>query len=90
MNMNQNRNVTVIDVRTPQEYRQGAVEGSINIPLNEIEKRIEEIRQLKGPIILCCASGARSGEAEEILNAGGIECENGGPWFFVAQQLLAQ
>lgn len=88
--MNQNRHATVIDVRTPQEFHQGAVEGSINIPLDEVEARIEEIRKLEGPVILCCASGSRSGLAEEILTASGIACENGGPWFFVAQQLLAQ
>jgi len=38
------KNITIIDVRTPQEFAAGHVEGSINIPLQELPQRIEEIR----------------------------------------------
>lgn len=71
---------TVVDVRTPAEFRGGHVAGSINIPLQEITTRLEEIRNLAQPIVLCCASGNRSGQAEGFLRAQGVECTNGGSW----------
>jgi phage shock protein E len=74
---------TIIDVRTPGEFMGGNVVGSINIPLNELAQRIDEIKQLQQPIILCCASGARSAQATAFLKGLGIECENGGSWLTV-------
>ena len=71
---------TIIDVRTPMEYLLGHVQGSINIPLNEISNRIEEIKSMAHPVVLCCASGSRSGHATSILKSQGIPCENGGSW----------
>lgn len=74
------RNKTIIDVRTPVEFRAGHVPGSINIPLNEIQQHVEEIKSMHQPIVLCCASGNRSGLATNILVRHGIPCENGGSW----------
>ncbi len=74
---------TIIDVRTPQEFMGGNVEGSINIPLNEITRRVEDIKGMQQPILLCCASGNRSGMATHILSQEGINCENGGSWLEV-------
>lgn len=76
-------NKTIIDVRTPAEFMGGNVTGSINIPLNEIANRIDEIKQMEQPIVLCCASGNRSGQAASYLLSLGVECENGGSWFDV-------
>ncbi|MBS1599401.1 MAG: rhodanese-like domain-containing protein [Bacteroidetes bacterium] len=73
----------VIDVRTPGEFMGGNVAGSINIPLNEIQNRVDEIKQMPQPIVLCCASGNRSGQATYLLRSAGIDCENGGSWFDV-------
>jgi len=75
--------VTVIDVRTPGEFNSGHVDESINIPLQEIENRLEEIKAIKTPIILCCASGGRSGQATSYLKSRGVECTNGGSWLDV-------
>jgi rhodanese-related sulfurtransferase len=75
-----NPTTTIIDVRSPQEYFGGHVQGSINIPLNEIESRVEEIKKMTPPIILCCASGMRSGQATMYLQSMGIDCVNGGSW----------
>lgn len=72
---------TIIDVRTPVEFMGGNVTGSINIPLQEIGQRIDEIKQLPQPIILCCASGGRSSMATSFLQGQGINCENAGSWF---------
>ena len=75
-----NNKQTIVDVRTPGEFMGGHVEGSINIPLQEIQQRIEEIKALPQPIILCCASGNRSGQATSYLRSLGIDCANGGSW----------
>ena len=74
---------TIIDVRTPAEFIGGNVAGSINIPLQEIEKRMDELKRLKQPLVLCCASGGRSGQAHGYLSHKGIECFNGGSWLDV-------
>ncbi|HRH02526.1 MAG TPA: rhodanese-like domain-containing protein [Bacteroidia bacterium] len=77
------KNGTIVDVRTPVEFSGGHVAGSINIPLQEINHRIEELSQLKMPLILCCASGGRSGVAQQVLSASNIECYNAGSWLDV-------
>ena len=82
-----NTNFTVVDVRTRAEFSGGNVAGSINIPLNEIQERFEEIKSLHQPIVLCCASGGRSGQATHFLKSIGIDCENGGSWLEVNYQI---
>jgi rhodanese-related sulfurtransferase len=72
-------NKKIIDVRSRMELMGGHVEGSVNIPLQEIPEHVEEIKAM-GEIILCCASGNRSGQAVNYLKAQGVECENGGGW----------
>lgn len=74
---------TIVDVRSYGEFMGGNVAGSINIPLNEIPERIEEIKDLKTPLILCCASGNRSGQAQRFLSQHGVESYNGGSWLDV-------
>ena len=74
---------TIVDVRTPHEFLTGNVRGSINIPLNQILDRIEEIRSMPQPIIFCCASGSRSGQAAAFLKNRGIDCQNGGSWLWL-------
>jgi phage shock protein E len=77
---------TIVDVRTPNEYRRGHAKGSVNIPLQEIGQRLEEVRALRQPVVLCCASGARSANAAEFLKTSGIECVDGGSWLNVNNQ----
>ena len=77
----------IIDVRSSLEFLDGNVAGSINIPLQEIPQRVDEIKEMHSPIILCCASGARSENATQYLASRGIECENGGGWLEVNYQL---
>lgn len=74
---------TIVDVRSYGEFLGGNVVGSINIPLNEIPERMEELKMLKVPLILCCASGMRSSQAEDFLSQHGVECCNGGSWLTV-------
>ena len=81
-------NTTVIDVRTPEEFIQGNVPGSINIPLNTLAHRVDEIKVLNTNIVLCCASGGRSFSAYQYLKAQGINnISDGGSWFSVANSI---
>jgi rhodanese-related sulfurtransferase len=66
----------------------GNVVDSINIPLNEIPERVEELKKLNAPLILCCASGNRSGQAQHFLSELGIECYNGGS--LVRRNIISQ
>lgn len=69
-----------IDVRSAAEFAQGNAPTSKNIPLQEFSKRVGEIPKDK-PIILCCASGGRSGMAKMLLEKEGFkEVYNIGPW----------
>ncbi|MCD6069013.1 MAG: sulfurtransferase [Bacteroidetes bacterium] len=69
----------IIDVRSHAEYISGHVKGSLNIPLQEIPARLEAFKKMKS-ILLCCASGNRSGQACAWLQQNGIECVNAGSW----------
>ena len=82
-------NATIVDVRTPGEYMSGNVAGSINIPLNEVPSRVDEFNGLSRPIIVCCLSGGRSGQAAAFLSANGVdEVYNGGGWMEVNGALV--
>ncbi|HET9745772.1 MAG TPA: rhodanese-like domain-containing protein [Chitinophagaceae bacterium] len=71
----------IIDVRTPHEFDNGKVPGSINIPVDRMSASIERIRSMRKPVVLCCESGARSSQAKNILKSAGInDVHNGGSW----------
>lgn len=75
------KGAVIIDVRNPNEFRQGHIQGSKNIPVNEIRSKIEMIRKWNKPVITVCLSGGRSAAAKSVLSAAGIEVYNGGPWY---------
>ncbi|MFT5969884.1 MAG: phage shock protein E [Flavobacteriales bacterium] len=77
------KGAVIIDVRSPGEFQGGHVAGSKNIPLPDIQNKLEEIKKIDKPIVLCCASGNRSGQAMSYLKSEGINCENGGGWMQV-------
>ena len=74
---------TIVDVRTQSEFMGGHAPDSVNIPLQEIPNRVEELKKMKQPLVLCCASGNRSGQAEGYLSQLGVECVNAGSWMDV-------
>lgn len=85
-NVNLNE-ATIVDVREPFEYQMGKVDGSINIPLGEVPRRIDEFKNMKKPLVLCCASGNRSGQATNFLAQNGVDqVYNGGGWNMVAMR----
>ena len=73
-----NRGAIILDVRTIEEFKAGAIQGAKNIPLSQIHARIGEIKKWGAPVICYCRSGARSGSAASILRNHGIEAMNGG------------
>ena len=66
----------LLDVRTPQEHAEGNLEGSVNIPHDQISDQLAQIESLTGgdkghAIVLYCRSGARAGKAKADLQAAG-------------------
>lgn len=67
----------LLDVRTQQEYREGRLPGSKNIPLPCIEEMLETVEDKDTPILVYCRSGARSGlAAAELRKMGYTNVEN--------------
>lgn len=62
---------TLVDVRTPAEFRQAHVPGAINIPLDKLANRTGEVPTDK-PVIVICASGNRSRTGAAIFNRAGF------------------
>jgi len=72
----------LVDVRTPDEFRDGTYAGAVNIPLASLLARQPELGPKDRPVVLFCASGARSGLGArllkqagftDVINAGGLE-----------------
>ena len=74
----------IVDVRSKDEYRSGHIEGSINIPLQNLPGSLKK----DSPVITCCASGIRSASAKNILKSNGfVEVYNGGGWVNLQNKL---
>jgi rhodanese-related sulfurtransferase len=56
----------LVDVRDPKEVATGMIKGSVNIPMNELEKKIGTLPTDK-PVVFVCGTGARSGEAFDTV-----------------------
>jgi len=74
------KGAVIIDVRTVGEFREGHIKNSKNIPLDNIFSKVNEIKRLEKPVIVCCRSGMRSAQAASILKNSGIDVMNGGGW----------
>ncbi len=73
-------NAFLVDVRTPEEFAEGHVSGSTNIPLDQVENQLEKFKN-HSEIVVFCRSGNRSGQAKVILeNNGFTNVLNGGTW----------
>ena len=71
---------TVVDVRTPAEFKDGHFKGSINLPLQTLGSQMNKLKK-EQVIVTCCRSGSRSGMAKRILKSNGfLQVHNGGPW----------
>lgn len=64
--------VTVVDVRTPEEFAKGHVPGALNIPYDEVGARLKEIGPPTTPVLLYCYSGMRAETAAKTLAEKGF------------------
>jgi rhodanese-related sulfurtransferase len=64
------KKIVLLDVRTPEEYREAHLKGALLIPLGEMEKRVREVPRDR-PILVYCSVGARSASAARFLAAKG-------------------
>ncbi len=80
-----NKNVTLLDTRTPAEFARGHIEGFKNIPVDDLRERLFEVEKGK-PVYVICQSGLRSYIACRILSGNGFDAYNfsGGFRFFDA------
>ena len=81
-----NDGAVLLDVRTEEEYRDGHIEGSVNIPLDRISSVENIVKDKSTPLYVHCLSGGRSGQAVSYLrqigytnvkNIGGISSYRG-------------
>lgn len=73
MKMNR-EDAVVLDVRDAIEWNAGHIQGARHIALATLDKHLSEIEKLKtSPVIVCCASGMRSGSAVSVLKKAGFE-----------------
>ena len=70
----------MVDVRSAAEFASGHAEGSVNIPLPELDERMKELDPGRW-VIVCCASGTRSAIARRKLRSRGFaRVYNAGSW----------
>lgn len=80
----------LVDVRTPAEFQDGSVEGAINIPVDQLEGKLETIPHDR-EVVVFCRSGNRSSRAKSILVQHGYTgVINGGTWQEVNSVLVGQ
>jgi len=70
----------VLDVRSPAEFKDGHIKGSLNFPLQNLNSQMNKLKK-EQVIVTCCRSGSRSGMAKRMLKANGFQhVHNGGSW----------
>jgi len=67
--------VVLVDVRSVEEFNESHVEGSVNMPLEDVLNRVKELQNYT-TVYMLCRSGARSGYAAELLRSMGIPAVN--------------
>ena len=71
----------ILDVRSTEEFQRGHIPGSVNIPVNDLDRNLHKLSPPDKPIITCCKSGVRSGVAKSLLESNGYtNVHNGGGW----------
>jgi len=69
----------LLDVRTPEEFASGHVTGAINIPVQDLPRRMKELSDTKRGVVVYCRSGGRSAQAAAMLIRRGFAGEVVGP-----------
>lgn len=72
--MDDTNDILILDVRDKEEYDAGHIEDAVNVPVDEVEKRISEFEEYKDKTVLVyCRVGKRSAQASEILSKNGFK-----------------
>jgi rhodanese-related sulfurtransferase len=72
--MQKEKNVIILDVRTPQEYQEGHISNAINIPVQILGQQLDKLNNFKDKkILVYCRSGHRSAIASQILDRAGFK-----------------
>lgn len=75
------RGARLVDVRTPGEYAAGHLPGALNVPLDALERRLDDLGPRDQALIVYCESGARSAHAQRLLKRHGFgSVRNLGSW----------
>lgn len=78
----------ILDVRTPQEFKQGHIKDAHNIPLDRLGEHLKKFPDKGQHYITVCASGMRSGAAKRIMRGKGYEnVYNGGAWISLGSKI---
>ena len=77
----------IVDVRSHGEFTNGHAKGSLNIPVQRIKKDAKSLAKKGKMVVLCCRSGARAAQAQQVLEAAGIKTINAGTWQTVKKAL---
>jgi phage shock protein E len=78
----------IFDVRSKGEFDSGHINGSINIPVDQLSNNLSKLKDKNKTIITCCASGMRSAVAKNTLKSKGYaEVFNGGGWSGLERKL---
>ena len=62
----------LVDVRSTGEFSDGHIQGAINIPIQDLSSRMDELGNKSGEIVLYCQSGGRSAMAKRLLESNGF------------------
>ena len=82
-----NNGALIVDVRSRDEFQQGHINGSVNLPLMELGTHIKELKRKEYAVITVCRSGARSSLAKDLLVKNDVEAYNGGSWLDLKSRL---
>lgn len=66
------RGALLLDVRTPEEFQQGHLPSAVNVPVQELERRLAEVVSPARDVVVYCRSGRRSKQAADLLKAHGF------------------
>jgi phage shock protein E len=65
------RGARLVDVRSSVEFAAGHIDGAVNIPLDQLKTRLDEVGSATEPVVVYCRSGQRSASAKRTLEANG-------------------
>ncbi|MGM0554904.1 MAG: rhodanese-like domain-containing protein [Myxococcota bacterium] len=63
----------LVDVRTPREFAANGLDGAKNIPVQQLDGRLDELGDRDQPVVVYCRSGSRSSRAAQMLEKAGFE-----------------